>query len=124
MVAQKLEYFPWEPLPHLMNGLLLEGAGDEELARGAAGGGAMALPPSWDRALDEYQAAADAADLPDWQPRWRLGLLQQRMGLFREGNATLAGLLGEFTGLDTAYVKLRTTSRQDVSRGPVLLADA
>ena len=100
-VASKTERFPWNPTVQLMQGLIMEGAGD-----GSA-------------SLRHFNLAVDAAVLHDWQPRWRLGLLQQRLGRFSDSNATMQALFRDFTGLKEAYENLQALSLQrHVVRGP------
>ena len=96
-VDEKLAKFPWHSSPHLMRGLIREGRGQ----------GANLLGTTWEDALEDYKMAADAAMVHDWQPRWRLGLLQNRMGLVLEGNATMSRLFREFPALRKTYATMR-----------------
>ncbi|KAK9823197.1 hypothetical protein WJX72_001020 [[Myrmecia] bisecta] len=89
--------YPW-----LMAGLIKEGSGSMEDAMAA------------------YETAAALADCDDWQPRWRLGLLQQAAGDFSAGNATLVQLFSEFTLLDQLY---ESYARDRLGRGSVTLED-
>eukprot|EP00976_Prorocentrum_cordatum_P103323 1193420-Prorocentrum_minimum.AAC.7 len=59
--------------------------------------------------------AAEAAHWHDWQGRWRLGLLQQRMGRYKESNRTLVNLFDDFTGLEDAYQNLHILTSVPVS---------
>ena len=96
-VDEKLAKFPWHSSPHLMRGLIREGRGQ----------GANLLGTTWEDALEDYKMAADAAMVHDWQPRWRLGLLQNRMGLVLEGNTTMSRLFREFPALRKTYATMR-----------------
>ena len=90
----------------LMQGLIKEAVGD--------GSGS----------LYHLNLAVDAASLHDWQPRWRLCLLQQRLEMFSESNATMQALFRDFTGLQEAYENLQTLSLQrHVFRGPFVPRD-
>eukprot|EP00873_Tetraselmis_striata_P024002 jgi/Tetstr1/444266/TSEL_032158.t1 len=107
-VDDKARKFPASAAPRLMRGLIKEGLGfDAQHGR------------FWEEALQDYRDAADRAEYSDWQPRWRLGLLMQRMGRFAEGNQTMLELFRDFTDLDIAYENLHITSMQRVVRGPV-----
>jgi len=105
-VASKIERFPWNPTVQLMQGLIKEAVGD-----GSA-------------SLHHINLAVDAASLHDWQPRWRLSLLQQRLEMFSESNATMKALFRDFTGLQEAYENLESLSLQrHVVRGPFVPSD-
>jgi hypothetical protein len=52
----------------------------------------------WAEAAESFAMAAELAEHEDWQPRWRLALLQRRMGNYSASNATFAALLTDFTG--------------------------
>lgn len=107
-VEDKARKFPAATAPRLMRGLVKEGMGFDALHG-----------RFWEEALQDYLEAADRASFDDWQPRWRAGLLLQRMGRFAEGNSTLLQLFREFSDLDIAYESLHITSMQRVVRGPV-----
>ena len=105
-VASKIERFPWNPTVQLMQGLIKEAVGE-----GSA-------------SLHHFNLAVDAASLHDWQPRWRLCLLQQRLEMFSESNATMQALFRDFTGLQEAYENLESLSLQrHVVRGPFVPRD-
>lgn len=107
-VDDKARKFPAAAAPRLMRGLIKEGLGfDAQHGR------------FWEEALQDYRDAADRAEYADWQPRWRSGLLLQRMGRFAEGNQTMLELFRDFVDLDIAYENLHITSMQRVVRGPV-----
>ena len=108
-VAEKVHKFPSNPTASLMRGLINEGAGLDH-----------AHDTYWEDALRDYRDAADSAAHYDWQPRWRMGLLLQRMGRYVEGNETLSVLFRDFTSLEEAYTNLAVTSSQQVFRGPVI----
>ena len=59
--------------------------------------------------------AAELAQFSDWQARWRLGLLQQRMERYQESNRTLGGLFSDFSGLEDAYQNLHILTSAQVS---------
>jgi len=96
MVVEKVSKFPWHPMVHLMSGLISEGMGSSPFDGHAQG-------YYWEDALASYEIAVQLAHYNDWQPRWRLGLLQQRYGRFEDGNRTMAALMADFTGLEEAY---------------------
>ena len=105
-VASKIERFPWNPTVQLIQGLIKEAVGD--------GSGS----------LYHLNLAVDAASLHDWQHRWRLCLLQQRLEMFSESNVTMQALFRDFTGLQEAYENLQTLSLQrHVFRGPFVPRD-
>jgi hypothetical protein len=49
--------------------------------------------------------AAELAEHDDWQPRWRLALLQRRVGNYTASNATFTALLADFTGARDATLE-------------------
>ena len=100
-VEDKAKKFPWSGTIHLIKGLLLEGRNEVR------------------EALDEYALAVHLSDTRDWQPQWRLGLLQQRVGLFASGNKTLSDLLTKFDGIGEMYRDLGHLSEEPVTRGPL-----
>ena len=51
----------------------------------------------------------------------RLGLMQQRLGLFEEGNRTLSDVIAGFEGVAHLYRNLNDLSDQELLRGPVYL---
>mmetsp|Transcript_36179 Transcript_36179/g.102279 ORF Transcript_36179/g.102279 Transcript_36179/m.102279 type:complete len:151 (-) Transcript_36179:182-634(-) len=107
-VEEKTRKFPAASMPRLMRGLIKEGMGfDSHHGR------------FWEEALQDYFEAAERASFDDWQPRWRAGLLLQRMGRYAEGNSTMLQLFQDFADLDIAYESLHITSMQRVPRGPV-----
>jgi hypothetical protein len=91
LVAEKVRKFPSSPAAHLMSGLISEGLGSTQFDGHASG-------YHWADALASYTIAADLAGYDDWQPRWRLGLLQYRYGRYDESNRTLSDLMRVFTG--------------------------
>lgn len=145
-MEEKLRKFPHRSAAHLMQGLVMEGAGVEvENARGGnsgtggdahrnsgdTGGVEVATsasvlpshPPQWEDALRSYATAADLASHHDWQPRLRLGLLLQRMGRYDASNATLAALFDDFDGLKGAYRQMHLISATYTGRrslGPLV----
>ncbi|KAK3256607.1 hypothetical protein CYMTET_34260, partial [Cymbomonas tetramitiformis] len=98
-VDEKLAKHPSHATPHLMRGLLSEAQGSH-LADGHEHG------YYWEDALSYYRQAAALCPHHDWQPRWRIGLLLQRMERFQESNRTFADLFRHFSGLDEAYKTL------------------
>ena len=100
-VEDKAKKFPWSGTIHLIKGLLLEGRNEAR------------------EALDEYALAVHLSASRDWQPQWRLGLLQQRVGLFASGNKTLSDLLTKFDGIGEMYRDLGQLSEEPVARGPL-----
>ena len=100
----KAATFPWHPTIQTMRGLLLEGKGRLEEAMAA------------------YQTAAHLADAEDWQGRWRLALVQQRLGMVEEGNRTLSALVNEFEGVGELYRNyLLLSNERGIVRGPLYL---
>ena len=102
-VDDKSKKFPWHSTVHTMRGLVFEGQNMLE------------------EALSEYHLATYLAKDDDWQPRWRLGLLQQRLGDYNEGNRTMTHLMNEFEGIGDLYRNLPWLSDQKMFRGPVYL---
>ena len=100
-VDDKINKFPWSGPLRTIRGLLLEGTGDLEAA------------------MEEYELAGLLSGPQDWQPRWRLGLVQQRLGLHDHGNATLSALHRDFDGIAHLYRNLASLSEQRVLRGPL-----
>ncbi|QDZ22339.1 LamGL domain-containing protein [Chloropicon primus] len=98
-VEDKVRKFPWSSTLHTVKGLLLEGK--DQLRE----------------AMDEYILADHLSGPDDWQPKWRLGLVQQRLGLYVAGNETLSGLAAKFEGVSEMYRDLAHLSEQQVPRG-------
>jgi hypothetical protein len=92
-VEKKVAQFPHLPHPRLMRGLIREG----QLLRGAVNG-----RQAVSSALEDYRAAVELAGKEDWQPKWRLGLFQIRIGTRDEGLPVISSLKSEFSGVDAA----------------------
>ena len=116
VVAEKVKKFPYRSMPRLMSGLLHEAAAlnhteDSEEAHA-----------EWESALADYAMADDCATHNDWQPRFRRGLLLQRMRRFSESNSTLTRLFADFTNLAELYASLPLVSiyASQFATGPVI----
>lgn len=92
-VEKKVAHFPQLPQPRLMRGLIREG----KLRRAGVNESSEYID-----VLDDYRAAVGLASREDWQPKWRLGLLQIRLGMRVEGERMIESLEQDFTGLDAA----------------------
>ena len=105
-VDDKRKKFPWSGTIHTIKGLLLEGQDNLEAA------------------MEEYLLSCYLSRPEDWQPRWRLGLIQQRLGMYEDGNRTLSQLIEEFDGIDDIYRNFNRLSDQKVERGSIFLRRA
>ena len=82
----------------------------------------IARSAEWESALADYAMADDCATHNDWQPRFRRGLLLQRMRRFSESNSTLTRLFADFTNLAELYASLPLVSiyASQFATGPVI----
>ncbi|GAQ77848.1 hypothetical protein KFL_000040480 [Klebsormidium nitens] len=92
-VERKVAQFPQLPQPRLMRGLIREG----KLRRAG-----LKESNEYKDVLEDYRAAVGLASREDWQPKWRLGLLQKRLGMREEGERMIELLERDFVGLNAA----------------------